>query len=81
MDSKMVVLFDTGAIYNSGKLVARPGFSTKASWLVMGECEIYDSSELPALVLAASIAAKGDGLPGTMRSLINKCLRLKLAAK
>lgn len=38
-----------------------------AGWLVMGEVELYDASEIPALYAAAKrIAARG-GLPGDLR--------------
>lgn len=46
-----------------------------AGWLVMGDVELYDDDEVPALVAAARWAAERDGLPGTMRARLRDAER------
>lgn len=41
-----------------------------AGWLLLGEVELWDLSEVPALYRAAEKAARGDRLPGTLRDLM-----------
>jgi|GEM_PF-3363302 hypothetical protein len=41
--------------------------ATRAGWLVLGDVELYEASEITNLVKAARWTASRDGLPGTMR--------------
>lgn len=47
---------------------ADTALAVRAAWLVAGDVEVYDASEVPALVRAARKTAAGDGMPGTMRA-------------
>lgn len=49
----------------------------RAGWLVLGDVEAYDASEVSDLVRAARWAVERDGLPGTMRTRME---RKRLAA-
>lgn len=50
-----------------GRLVGR--CSVSAGFLFLGEVELYDVIELPALYAAAVLADERDGQPGTVRAL------------
>ena len=43
----------------------------RAGWLVMGEVELYDDHEVPALIAAARWTAKRGGDPGMMRKRLH----------
>lgn len=76
-----VLLWPDGALtwafgeYIQGSPRARTPEATQraltAGWLVLGEVELYDDAEVPALISAARWAADRDGLPGTMRARLN----------
>lgn len=50
-----------------GKLIGR--CSVSAGFLFLGEVELYDVVELPALYAATLLASERDGRPGTVRAL------------
>ena len=43
-----------------------------AGWLVMGDVELYDDEEVPALIAAARWTAARNGTPGEMRSRLHR---------
>lgn len=80
-DGKHVLLWSTGeltwALGYAIRGAARPRSekgresALRAGWLVLGDVELYDADELPALIAAARWAADRDGLPGTMRQRLH----------
>lgn len=46
-----------------------------AGWLLMGEAEIFELDELPALIKAAKWGAKRDAIPGDVRAKASEILR------
>lgn len=48
----------------------------RAGWLVMGEVEIYDASEVPDLIAAARWTAARGGNPGMLRARLHAPARL-----
>lgn len=76
LDEKTVAHLSDGSIVCCGRLLAYPGEPMLVGTLVLGEVEIFDSSELRALVAAARAAVNRDGTPGTLRNMLDKCLRL-----
>lgn len=77
-DGKHVCLWSDGSLtWALGASIKGAWFSPKperrdvalrAGWLVLGEVEIYDESEVSALCGAARWSAERDGMPGTMRA-------------
>lgn len=50
----------------------------RAGWLLMGEVEIHNLSEVPALYGACRWTAERDGLPGTVRARLTEMRRPSL---
>lgn len=87
VDSFPVVLWSDGAVTGvfghalPGVPVTRPrtaesrDSALRAGWLFMGEVELYEKTELPALYAACRQVAKRGGDPGDVRALLARDAR------
>lgn len=92
-DGARVVLWDNGAVTSDspggfaipGVPIARPRtpeareLALTAGWLFMGECEIFERDELPALYAACRFVADRGGLPGDVRARVRQMQRAKIS--
>ena len=80
-DSKVVTLWSDGDLTFAlgrgipGLRFPRSALGLKAGWLVMGEMELYDASEVAMLAKAALESAKRGELPGELRARLRSKIR------
>ena len=80
-DSKVVTLWSDGDLTFAlgrgipGLRFPRSALGLRAGWLVMGEVELYDASEVAMLAKAALESAKRGELPGELRARLRSKIR------
>lgn len=88
-DGKDVLLWDDGSLTWSLGYAIKGAWmkpsppnrdrALRAGWLVLGDVELYDHTEVPALVKAARYVADRGGTPGDMRQRVHGDTRSKEA--